>query len=50
MVTENGREAAVMVAVDTWNSLQRRLEILDLVAKGRRRTFGRVELHSQEDV
>lgn len=34
MVTENGREAAVMVAVDTWNSLQRRLEILDLVAKG----------------
>lgn len=34
MVTENGREAAVMVAVDTWNNLQRRLEILDLVAKG----------------
>ena len=34
MVTEHGREAAVMVGVDTWNSLQRRLEILDLVAKG----------------
>jgi len=34
MVTEHGREAAVMVDVDTWNSLQRRLEILDRVAKG----------------
>ena len=34
MVTENGREAAVMVDVATWNSLQRRLQILDLVAKG----------------
>jgi prevent-host-death family protein len=34
MVTEHGREAAVMVDVDTWNSLQRRLEILDLVVKG----------------
>ncbi len=34
MVTEHGREAAVMVDVDTWNNLQRRLEILDLVAKG----------------
>ena len=34
MVTEHGREAAVMVDVETWNSLQRRLEILDLVAKG----------------
>jgi len=34
MVTDHGREAAVMVGVDTWNSLQRRLQILDLVAKG----------------
>ncbi len=34
MVTEHGREAAVMVDVETWNSLQRRLEILGLVAKG----------------
>ncbi len=34
MVTEHGREAAVMVDVATWNSLQKRLEILDLVAKG----------------
>ena len=34
MVTEHGREAAVMVDVETWNTLQRRLEILDLVAKG----------------
>ena len=34
MVTEHGREAAVMLDVNTWNNLQRRLEILDLVAKG----------------
>ncbi|MDR3669476.1 MAG: type II toxin-antitoxin system Phd/YefM family antitoxin [Holophaga sp.] len=34
MVTDRGREAAVMVDVDTWNSLQRRLQILDLAAKG----------------
>ena len=34
MVTEHGREAAVMVDVATWNSLQKRLEVLDLVAKG----------------
>ena len=34
MVTEHGREAAVMVGVETWNLLQRRLQILDLVAKG----------------
>ena len=34
MVTEHGREAAVMVDVETWNGLQRRLQILDLVAKG----------------
>ena len=34
MVTEHGREAAVMVDVATWNSLQRRLELLDLLAKG----------------
>ena len=34
MVTEHGREAAVMLDVATWNSLQRRLQILDLVAKG----------------
>lgn len=34
MVTEHGREAAVMVDVATWNTLQKRLEILDLVAKG----------------
>jgi len=34
MVTENGREAAVMVDVATWYNLQRRLQILDLVAKG----------------
>lgn len=34
MVTEHGREAAVLVDVDTWNSLQKRLEILDQVAKG----------------
>lgn len=33
MVTEHGREAAVMVDVATWNSLQKRLEVL-LVAKG----------------
>ena len=34
MVTEHGREAAVMVDVETWNNLQRRLEVLNLVAKG----------------
>jgi prevent-host-death family protein len=34
IVTEHGREAAVMVGMETWNNLQRRLEILDLVAKG----------------
>ena len=34
MVTEHGREAAVMVGIETWNDLQRRLVILDLVAKG----------------
>jgi prevent-host-death family protein len=34
MVTEHGREAAVMVGVDTWNNLQRRLQVMDLVAKG----------------
>jgi PHD/YefM family antitoxin component YafN of YafNO toxin-antitoxin module len=34
MVTDHGREAAVMVDVETWNSLQRRIQILDLVAKG----------------
>lgn len=48
MVTEHGREAAVMVDVDTWNSLQKRLEILDQVAKGvRGLREGRVV--SQED-
>ncbi len=34
MVTEHGREAAVMVGVEAWNKLQRRLQVLDLVAKG----------------
>jgi len=34
MVTEHGREAAVMIGIETWNDLQRRLVILDLVAKG----------------
>lgn len=34
LVTEHGREAAVMMHVDTWNAMRRRLEILDLVAKG----------------
>jgi prevent-host-death family protein len=34
MITDHGREAAVMVDVKTWNGLQRRLQILDLVSKG----------------
>jgi len=34
MVTQNGRGAAVLVDGATWNSLQRRLQILKRVAKG----------------
>ena len=48
MVTEHGHEAAVMVDVDTWNSLQKRLEVLDLVAKGVR-GLRAGQITSQED-
>ena len=49
LITERGREAAVMLDVRTYNGMLKRLEVLEAIAAGERDVMeGRVSAH--EDV
>jgi len=48
LITERGRSAAVLVDVETWDGLSRRLEVLEAIARGERAfADGRVVSHTQ---
>lgn len=48
LITERGRSAAVLVDVESWDDLQRRLAVLEGIARGERAfAEGRVVSHAQ---
>jgi len=47
LITERGREAAVMLDVGTYNGMLKRLELLEAIAEGERAvTEGRIGSHA----